>query len=45
MNDKIFRRIIAAVTALGIVTTAALVIYTIYLHDHCSIIAFIANGG
>lgn len=45
MSDKLFRRIIAVVLILGAVSTAVLVAYTFRLHEHCSIIAYIANGG
>lgn len=45
MSDKLFRRIITAVLILGAVSTAVLVVYTFHLHEHCSIISYIANGG
>lgn len=43
MSDKSFRRLFAAVVVLGILTSAALVAYTVHLHENVSIIAFIAN--
>lgn len=44
MGEKTFRRLLLAVTLLGIVSTAALIAYTVFLHQNCSIISFIANG-
>ncbi len=44
MRDLTFRRLLFAVTLLGVVSTAALIAYTVYLHQNCSIISFIANG-
>ncbi len=43
MKDKLFNRIIIAIMIIGMVTTAALVAYTVHLHQNVSIIAFIAN--
>lgn len=45
MSDKLFRRILITVLIIGAVSTAVLVAYTYYLHEHCSIISYIANGG
>ncbi|MCM1505881.1 MAG: hypothetical protein NC177_01920 [Ruminococcus flavefaciens] len=45
MNDKLFRKILVTVMILGAVSTAVLVAYTFHLHEHCSIISYIANGG
>lgn len=45
MNDKLFDKIITAVTVLGILSVIVLTVWTIYLYKNCSIIAFIANGG
>lgn len=45
MSDKLFRRILITVLIIGAVSTAILVAYTYYLHEHCSIISYIANGG
>ncbi len=44
MSDKLFRRIIAALTAIGCTSTILLVLYTILMYSDCSIISFIANG-
>lgn len=44
MSEKKFRKILAAITAAGILSTAALVIYTALLYSNASIISFIANG-
>jgi len=45
MSDKLFRKILITVLIIGAVSTAVLVAYTFYLHEHCSIISYIANGG
>lgn len=45
MSDKLFRRILTAVLIAGAVSTAVLVVYTFHLHEHCSVISYIANGG
>lgn len=45
MSDKLFRRILIFVISAGAVSTAVLVAYTFRLHEHCSIISYIANGG
>lgn len=45
MGDKTFYRILTAVVAIGVLTTAALVVYTFYLHSNCSIISYIGNKG
>lgn len=45
MSDKLFHRIVTAIIIIGAVSTAVLVAYTYYLHEHCSIISYIANGG
>lgn len=44
MRDPTFRRLLLAVTLVGVVSTVALILYTVYLHQNCSIISFIANG-
>ncbi len=44
MSDRLFKAIIAAVTILGMLSVVALVVYTYYLHEDCSIISYIANG-
>lgn len=44
MSDKIFHRILTVVVVIGILSVAALICYTVYLYDNCSIISYIANG-
>lgn len=44
MSEKLFRRLLIAVTILGVAVTLALLFYTAYLYKNCSIISFIANG-
>lgn len=43
MQDKYFRRIIAVILIVGVISSAALIGYTIYLRSQCSIISFISN--
>ena len=43
MKDKVFNRIIIGIMIIGMISTVALVGYTIHLHKNVSIIAFIAN--
>lgn len=43
MNDKLFKRILTAITAVGTVSTLALILYTAALFSDCSIISYIAN--
>lgn len=43
MSDKLYRKLVALVLALGMLTTGALVAYTVYLHEHISIISYIAE--
>ena len=45
MEERRFRRLLLAVTVLGTLATAALIGWTVYLYENCSIISFIANGG
>ena len=45
MSKKTFNYIIAAVTALGIISVIALAVYTYLLYKDCSIISYIANKG
>lgn len=45
MKEKTFRIVVSIVVALGMLSTAVLLAVTYYLHGHCSIISFIANGG
>lgn len=44
MKNKTFYKVLAAVTAVGCISTIALVIWTAVLYKDCSIISFIANG-
>ena len=43
MENKRFRRILALIAAVGILCTAGLTGYTVYLKDRCSILTFISN--
>ena len=43
MTSKVFQRILFALLALGILFTAAHLIYAFYAYQHCSIIYFIAK--
>jgi hypothetical protein len=45
MTEKLYRRLVALVLALGMLTTTALVAYTAYLHNHVSIITYVAKEG
>lgn len=45
MNDKLFEKILIIILIIGAISTGILVAYTFYLHEHCSIISYIANGG
>ena len=45
MKDKFFRMIMVVLLVTGMITSAALVGYTIYLRSQCSIISFISNEG
>lgn len=45
MNDKLFQKILIIILTIGALSTAFLVAYTFYLHENCSIISYIANGG
>ena len=44
MNDALFRKLLIAVTIVGVAVTAGLIAYTAYLYPNASIISFIANG-
>ncbi len=44
MSDKTFKILLSGIVALGAASTAALIAYTAYLYESCSIISFIANG-
>jgi hypothetical protein len=43
MSDKIYKRLVALILALGMLTTGGLVAYTAYLRGHISIITYIAG--
>ena len=43
MNDKLFKKIVAILLAVGVISSMALVGYTAYLHSQCSILNYIAN--
>ncbi|MDE6834236.1 MAG: hypothetical protein K2J39_08365 [Ruminococcus sp.] len=45
MSDKLFQKILIIILIIGAISTGILVAYTFYLHEHCSIISYIANGG
>ena len=45
MSDKLFQKILIIILIIGAISTVVLVAYTFYLHEHCSIISYIANGG
>jgi len=45
MNDKLFYRLLALVTVIGIISVIALTVYTWFLYKDCSIISYIANKG
>lgn len=44
MKDRTFRLIIAAITVIGTLSTAALILYTCHLRESCSIVSYVANG-
>ncbi len=43
MSDRKFYAVLAVVLLVCIALTAVSVVYTAYLHEHCSIIGYIAN--
>lgn len=43
MTDKLYKRLVALILALGILSTSALVAYTAYLHGGVSIITYIGR--
>ncbi|MBR6107538.1 MAG: hypothetical protein IKQ39_05980 [Oscillospiraceae bacterium] len=45
MNETVFRRILTAVTVLGILSIIALTVYTWLLYRDCSVLTYIANKG
>ncbi len=44
MNRRLYEGILIAVTALGVLSIIALLIYTVVLYGNVSIISYIANG-
>ena len=44
MSRKLYEGILIAVTALGVLSIIALLIYTVHLYGNVSIISYIANG-
>ncbi len=45
MSDKLYKKLIAFILALGMLLTGGLVAYTAYLRSHISIISYIAGEG
>lgn len=45
MSDKKFQRWIAVISVLGCLSLLALLAYSWYLHQDCSVISYIANKG
>lgn len=45
MSERLYKRLVALILALGMLTTGALVAYTAYLHSNVSIITYIAGEG
>lgn len=43
MSDQLYKRLVALILALGILTTGTLVGYTAYLHSRISIVSYIAG--
>lgn len=43
MSDKLYKRLVALVLALGMLATGGLVAYTAHLRSHVSIIRYIAG--
>ncbi len=43
MKTRTFYIVLAAVVAVGVIATAALVAYTTYQYENCSIITYIAT--
>ena len=43
MSDKKFVRLIAVICAVGVITSAALVVYTVQLYKNASIISYISK--
>lgn len=45
MSDKLYKKLIALILALGMLLTGGLVAYTAYLRSNISIISYIAGEG
>ena len=45
MSDKLYKKLVALILALGMLTTGTLVAYTAYLHGNVSIITYVAKEG
>lgn len=45
MQGNIYRKLLYAILLTGTIGTIVHAAYAVYLYQHCSIIAFIANGG
>ena len=45
MKTRTFYLLLTVIVALGVLSTAVLVLWTVYLHNTCSILTFIANEG
>ncbi len=43
MRDSLFKKILAGVIILGLLSTGVLMGYTMYLRSQCSILTYIAN--
>ena len=43
MSDKLYKKLVALILALGMLTTGGLTAYTAYLHSRISIISYIAG--
>ena len=43
MSEKLYKKLVALILALGILLTGGLVAYTAYLRTHVSIISYIAG--
>ena len=43
MTEKLYRRLVVLILALGMLSTMALVAYTAYLHSRVSIITYVAQ--
>lgn len=43
MDDKIFKRIVGILLIVGMISSLALIGYTVHLYKQCSILNYIAN--